>query len=79
MPLLIDDRIRYDDQEAGSGYGLNSTTVKVKTNYRTITFSKPPTGELLHGCKLTLQKELLLIRLARGRFSTSAARITGLR
>lgn len=47
MPVVIDDRIQYDDQEVGSGYGLNSTTVKVKTNYRTITFSKPPTGELL--------------------------------
>lgn len=47
MPLSIDDRIRYDDQEVGSGVGLNSATVKVKTNYRTITFSKPPTGELL--------------------------------
>lgn len=47
MPVMIDDRIQYDDQEVGSGYGLNSTTVKVKTNYRTITFSKPPTGELL--------------------------------
>lgn len=47
MPLSIYDRIRYDDKEVGSGAGLNSATVKVKTNYRTITFSKPPTGELL--------------------------------
>lgn len=47
MPVYVYDRIQYDDQEVGSGNGLNSTTAKVKTNYRTITFLKPPTGELL--------------------------------
>lgn len=47
MAVHVYDRIQYDDQEVGSGNGLNSATVKVKTNYRTITFLKPPTGELL--------------------------------
>lgn len=47
MPLSVTNTIQYDSQTAGVTYGLNSTTVKMKTNYRTIIFLEPPTGELL--------------------------------
>lgn len=47
MPLMVTNTIKYDSQTAGETYSLNATTVKMKTNYRTITFLEPPTGELL--------------------------------
>ena len=47
MPLWVTNTIEYDSQTAGETNAINSTTVKMKTNYRTITFLEPPTGELL--------------------------------
>lgn len=47
MPLWVTNTIEYDSQTAGETNAINSTTVKMKTNYRTITFLEPPAGELL--------------------------------